>query len=263
MPEKNSFDRVSNKLLLADYLEKHSFPSPKTKSISRHNIELFDFPLLLKPKLDGNGKRIIECQSREEYEAYISKKDFITDDYLIQEKLNGEDIDISFIADNGEILAYTIQKGLVRETYSFATGIEFLEDQKLLDETRAIVKKLNWSGIAHLDFIYLKEKDSYFLIDFNPRMWSTLIGSLYAGVNFPLLLLQLGQNKPIQFKGYQKTHFYLAKSALQARSLNKLKTSTWRYIIKDPLPEITKGIARIFKYKKDLPEINRTSLFTS
>ncbi|MCY1635640.1 ATP-grasp domain-containing protein [Marinifilum sp. D737] len=246
MPTQSTFATVTNKFFLAEFLVNNSFPSPKTKEISGDNIQQFNFPLLLKPRTDFEENRIMECKSREEYEEKISNIDFKADDYVIQEKLNGEDIDISLLAENGEILAYTIQKGLVREAYSFATGIEFLEDQKLLDATKAIVKQLNWSGIAHLDFIYRKETDSYLLIDFNPRMWSTLIGSLYAGVNFPGLMISRAHHKEISFEGYQKTKFYLAKAALQSKSFSVLKTSSWQYIVKDPLPEIAKGIARIF-----------------
>lgn len=247
MPNQSSLAIVTNKLLLADFLDTNSLSSPKTKEISAYNIQDFKFPILLKPRTDYEENRIMECKSREEYEENISKEGFKADEYVIQEKLDGEDIDISFLAENGEILAYTIQKGLVREAFSFATGIEFLDDQKLLDETKAIVKKLKWSGIAHLDFIYLKEPDSYLLIDFNPRMWSTMIGSLYAGVNFPGFMISRAQNKEIKFEGYQKTKFYLAKPALQSKSFSKLKTSSWLYIIKDPLPEIAKGITSIFK----------------
>lgn len=242
MPTQSTFATVTNKLFLAEFLVNNSFPSPKTKEISADNIQQFNFPLLLKPRTDYEENRIMECKSREEYERNISKKGFKADEYVIQEKLNGEDIDISLLAENGEIIAYTIQKGLVREAYSFAIGIEFLEDPKLLDETKAIVKQLNWSGIAHLDFIYLNETDSYLLIDFNPRMWSTLIGSLYAGVNFPGLMISRANHKEISFEGYQKTKFYLAKPALQSKSFSVLKTSSWQYIVKDPLPEIAKVI---------------------
>ncbi|WP_282015494.1 ATP-grasp domain-containing protein [Marinifilum flexuosum] len=244
MPTQSTLATVTNKLLLADFLDNNSFSSPKTKEISADNIQEFKFPILLKPRTDYEENRIKECKSREEYERNISKKGFKADEYVIQEKLNGKDIDISLLAENGEIIAYTIQKGLVREAYSFATGIEFLEDQKLLDETKTIVKKLKWSGIAHLDFIYLKETDSYLLIDFNPRMWSTVIGSLYAGVNFPALMISRAHNKEINFEGYQKTKFYLAKPALQSKSLSVLKTSSWQYILKDPLPEIAKFIGK-------------------
>jgi predicted ATP-grasp superfamily ATP-dependent carboligase len=245
LPSKNAFKTVTDKLLLSKFLEKNSFPTPKTRILSGTNADQFKFPLLLKPRLDCIGNRIIECKSKKEYKQCINKKDFNTDGYVIQEKLNGEDIDISFLAENGNIIAYTIQKGLVREAYSFATGIKFLKDQKLLEQARAIVKKLNWDGIAHLDFIYQKETNSYFLIDFNPRMWSTMIGSLYAGVNFPSLMISRAHNKEVKFEGYQKTKFYLAKPALQSKSLSTLKTSSWSYILKDPLPEIAKIIDHI------------------
>ena len=252
IPSKKAFNTVTNKLLLSEYLEKNSFPFPQSRILSETNIDQFTFPLLLKPKFDSNGIRIIECKSKQEYEQYINRKDFKIDDYIIQEKLLGEDIDISFLAKDGEIIAYTIQKGLTRESYSFATAIEFVKNQQLLDQTKALVKKLNWSGIAHLDFIYQKESDSYILVDFNPRMWSTLIGSTHAGVNFPIAMLKAGLKKEYKFSGYSNIQFFLAKQAIALHKkelikgrLSSLRNSPWKDIIKDPLPELLKGISNI------------------
>ncbi len=249
---------VSDKWLLSQWLDKNSFPSPKTYPATLANINLLDLPYLIKPRLDTNGYQVKLFNDNQELIKTIENPDFNSEDFVMQENIDGEDIDISLLAENGNIIAYTIQKGLVREAFSFASGIEFVDDKKLLKQTETIVSKLNWSGIAHLDFIYHKKSDSYHLLDFNPRMWSTLIGSLYAGVNFPMLLLKTAKNEKIEYKGYSKTDFYLAKPALHRfrkellgkRKLTSLKNSSLNYVIKDPLPEIAKSFEKVISIFK-------------
>ena len=88
IPDDKTFKIVTNKLLLAEYLEKNSFPFPKSRILSETNIDQFTFPILLKPKFDSNGIRIIECKSKQEYDQYINQKDFKAEEYIIQEKLD-------------------------------------------------------------------------------------------------------------------------------------------------------------------------------
>ncbi|BAX80599.1 ATP-grasp domain-containing protein [Labilibaculum antarcticum] len=253
IPNRNDFETISDKWLLAQWLEKHSFASPKSYPVAIANIKKLNLPFLLKPRWDFKDNRIKLLHDINEAMEYIENTDFVSENFIFQEHIQGDDIDISLLAKDGEIIAYTIQQGLVREAFSFATGIEFVADAQLLAQTKAIIHDLNWSGIAHLDFIHQKESNSYYLIDFNPRMWSTLIGSLYAGVNFPLLMLKTAKNEKIEYKGYIETSFYLAKPALlhfrkeliHKRKLTSLKNSSWNYIIKDPLPEIMKGFGKV------------------
>ncbi|MFA9372157.1 MAG: ATP-grasp domain-containing protein [Labilibaculum antarcticum] len=253
IPKWDILKTVSDKWLLSQWLNKNSFPSPKTYPVTHANLNLLELPHLIKPRLDTIGHPVKLFHDAQELIKTIENPDFNSEDFVLQENIYGEDIDISLLAKEGEIIAYTIQKGLVREAFSFASGIEFVDDKELVKQTEAIISKLNWSGIAHLDFIYHKESNSYHLLDFNPRMWSTLIGSLYAGVNFPLLMLKTAKNEKIEYKGYNETSFYLAKPALQRfrkelihkRKLTSLKNSSWNYVVNDPLPEIMKGFGRV------------------
>lgn len=242
---KETLEIVSDKWLLFNWLKEHSFPTPKSYLVSEETLQSIIFPILLKPKLDTNGNKVKMIKSADTYLETTKENNFNKEDFILQENIYGEDIDISLLAKNGIIKAYTIQKGLVREALSFATGIEFIDNNELLKQTEAIIKKLNWNGIAHLDFVHDPKSNSYHLIDFNPRLWSTLIGSLYAGVNFPILMVKLAQNQTIDFIGYRKTQFYLAQQALQQGKLKSIKNSSWKYVLNDPLPEIVKAYKKL------------------
>lgn len=258
IPTQESFEMVSDKWLLSQWMDKHSFPSPQSHQATIANLEKLSFPVLLKPCSDTRGIQVKSIRNKEEALAKLDSPDFESKDFIFQEYIRGEDIDISLLAENGNIRAYTIQKGLIREALSFATGIEFIDNDPLLKQTEAIIREMKWNGVAHLDFIYHKESDTYQLLDFNPRIWSTMIGSRYVGVNFPVLMVQIAQNKEVKYNGYKKTNYFLTQQALlnfrtelfKNRKLTSLKNSSWNYVLRDPLPEILKGLDKAFSVFK-------------
>ena len=47
------------------------------------------------------------------------------------------------------------------------------------------MQALKWSGIVNIDFIYDENDKQAKILEVNPRYWQSLLGSLFAGVNFP------------------------------------------------------------------------------
>ena len=252
LPNESLLQIVSNKLSLAEWLSRNSFASPKTYPVTIENIHKLEYPLLLKPKMDVSELQINVHEKKADLLKEIESDEFKPEKYILQELIVGDDIDISILAEDGEIIAYTIQKGLIRGDFSFSASIEFINNNRLFKITQEIIKQMNWSGIAHLDFIYNESTDMYYLLDFNARIWSTVLGSVHAGINFPVLLLKriLQQNFPLP--SYQNIKFYLAKPALQNikqdllhAKLPNFKNTALQDIGKDPLPEIMKGFKQI------------------
>src|SRR2546428_697479 len=50
------------------------------------------------------------------------------------------------------------------------------------------MQALKWSGIVNIDFIYDENDKQAKILEVNPRYWQSLLGSLFAGVNFPYLV---------------------------------------------------------------------------
>jgi predicted ATP-grasp superfamily ATP-dependent carboligase len=111
---------------------------------------------------------------------------------------------------------------------------------------KEILSSLKWSGVAHIDFIYDPVTEHFFMIDFNPRYWGTLTGSVIAGVNFPWLACQSALGNSFPLPEYKNTTYaiikpkeifrwMLGKKNFKGISFN---STNLRFVLKDPLPAL-------------------------
>lgn len=251
LPRLEQFDIANNKGLLARHLENHKIPSPYTTPI--HSAESFDyeplsFPVIVK-KVDGvgGGRDVYLFKSKSKIARFLKNKP--EGDYILQEYIEGYDIDCSVLCHEGELLAYTMQKGTMygRNKFVPQLSLEFLFEKELFAIVSNLVKSLNWSGVAHIDLRYDTTDQKFKVIEINPRFWATVDASCMAGVNFPYLLCL--QNRNSLFETPKYSHIkYLSLRGLVSR-MRKLEVSklnvpmVWRYTplrftLKDPIPAI-------------------------
>jgi len=265
--DEDTLKTINDKWKLNSWLKKNNFPFSNAVQFSKETemnklLDILSLPVLLKPITGIGGKGIKLINSIENLKSEISENEVYTKDYFIQEYIDGEDIDISFFAINGKILFYTIQKGIVSGQLTYSKGIEFVKNKEFFDLTTAIVSKLNFSGIAHLDFRFDSKRGTYILIDFNARYWSSLEGSRIMGVNFPLLAVAYSMGMQFNYPDYSVGTYYFATTAIKTMIRNlfsrkkypvKLRNSELRFIFIDPIPEIVhtwKKIISVF-HKRD------------
>lgn len=247
-------NQVTSKWELYNWLKGNGFPASQCIMGSADTEELLQslslmmFPILKKPVYGSAGTGIIKFDSSEEVHQFVthnSIKDW--DQVIFQEYVTGSDIDISALCLNGDILNYTIQQGLQSDRLRFSTTIEFVEDEDLLSLSRAIFKKLNFSGIAHLDFRLSKDTGQYYLVDFNARFWSSILGSLEAGINFPLEYIKTALKEPVSPINYKKMIYRFPGEAIKSffhfnkkGRIGKVRSvsSQIKYNLKDPVPAI-------------------------
>ena len=192
MPELDSFDLANDKWQMSRWAEENRIPHPKTRLFSsgdtiREHLSHIAFPVIVKPRngFGGNGIRIFE--NSEEFQRWCSEFEH-TDDHIIQSYIKGHDIDCSIVCHEGKILAHTIQKSIKYSAdYPWPYGLEFLSHDEIFNIVEEIVKRFNWSGVAHLDLRYDEIEKRSKLIEINPRFWASVAASIFAGVNFPYL----------------------------------------------------------------------------
>jgi predicted ATP-grasp superfamily ATP-dependent carboligase len=240
MPEINTLNIVRHKWELYNWLFKNNYAADKPVLLSeaikdestRTNL---CFPLLIKPNWGSGGKGIRRIENLHDFES-VSGSYPDPHEYVIQKIIPGFDIDISFLARDGRIMAYTIQQSIEKKNrYAYARSLKFTHNEELLGITADIVKKLNYSGIAHLDFRYDTLENNYKLVDFNARYWSSLLGSLSAGINFPYLAVC--GDEMISRSEYNSMNYYMDLNVL--RLLWKkipLRNSEFYYDLRDPAP---------------------------
>ena len=250
-----TIETVNDKRKLNNWLETNNFPSSRSvllndkDSINSVSGSL-SFPVLLKPALGlgGEGIRIIE--TKEQLNLILTSDHLSENDYFIQEYINGYDIGVNIFSINGEILFHTIQKAIFSGQLTYSRGTEFVKNQELFELASSIVEKLRYTGVANMDFRYDSKNCKFVLLDFNARYWSTLEGSMFMGVNFPLLVTAYSLGKQINFSDSATGTYYCTKAALQTHFRNfflknkmpiKFRHTRLALIARDPLPEFIRS----------------------
>jgi D-aspartate ligase len=252
LPQPDAFNITSNKWLLADFLKQNGLPHPQTilyeDEWKLDLIKELSFPVLIKPIKGFNGKGIKIIDDLTSLK-YFFNKHRNSEESIFQSFIHGFDIDCSVLCKDGNILVYTIQKGIYPGRLQFAppVGIEFLFDDQVLNIVTVLMNKLKWSGVAHIDLRYDEQDKKVKILEVNSRFWGSLLGSLNAGVNFPYLASLVGLKEDIpkidyHFKKYivpQATLGIIIKNLLRGRTTNfDFDYKFLKYILIDGLPVI-------------------------
>jgi D-aspartate ligase len=155
---------------------------------------------------------------------------------------------MSLLSKDGVILAHTIQKGLLKRERDFAAsaGIRFGFNEQVYNNVYDLIKKLNYSGIAHVDLRYDKKRDEYVIIEINARYWGSLTGSIMAGVNFPYIAIMSGLQKNYTSPAMMESTFvdfisaikYRLRNLFQQNTLFQFEQTDYKYVFRDPIAEL-------------------------
>lgn len=256
LPRPSVFDMLVYKDQLHAVLQKYNFPCAGTYLLNASNLAKFSvnsYPLILKPVHQSSGVGIRRVETRKELAESIKVTE--KEDYIAQEYIPGQDMGCSLLAEDGEIKAITIQRGLEQKGFNFPTAIKFENNQPVYQTVSRLIKLTGYSGLANLDFRLDNRDGEPKLIDFNARFWSSILGSRAAGVDFVLLscFASLGVNfkKPsfyenIYLMGASTFNYYKKnmRTMYAGSDANDISTDLWHRIF-DPLPEIVRFANRL------------------
>jgi predicted ATP-grasp superfamily ATP-dependent carboligase len=261
LPPLNSFNIAADKWLLAEFLFENNLPLPTTilfKSTDQFSNDLsaIDFPALIKPRNLGGGVGIELWKDQTELLKHLQENKN-SEEVIVQSFIKGYNIGCSVLCQDGEILAYTIQKELLKSGSQFGPsgGIVFIYEENVYSLVKQLILKLNWSGIANIDMRYDEKDNTFKILEINPRFWVSLIGSLSVGVNFPYLACMTSQKILYSQPKYLFKPFYyfrLIARMKRARTIhtieqkfNLFNDTDLRYIIRDPLPLMVRFLYRL------------------
>ena len=266
LPPLDKFDTAINKWRFADFMQTHDIPTPRTILFRKdagfnEQMEDFKFPVLLKPTMSTNGSGIIQFDDRASLELFLDSPRNRECEYIIQALVSGYDIDCSVLCRDGEILAYTIQKGVIPNSRRFRPpfAIEFLRHEEVLRVASKLVAALGWNGVAHIDMMVDTTNDCVMVIELNARYWGSLMGSLKAGVNFPYLAVIAALGQPLPRVSYRNIRYIEAYAAMQLLTRRPflhgaggfpLSESGWRYVLADPLATIAEKTVSLLRRMK-------------
>jgi predicted ATP-grasp superfamily ATP-dependent carboligase len=253
-------DIFADKWLLAQLLERENIPHPRTHSLPAANLDRqhfsgMKFPLMVKARERSAGGGICLCHNAQQVVDFLSNQSD-TSEFFLQEFVTGPDLDVSVLCRDGEILAYTIQRGVIASHKPFhpPAAIEFIQDAGTFKSIQRLVRAVKWSGIAHFDCIYDLQTREAKLLEANPRYWRSLLGSLKAGVNFPYLACLASDGHQFERPSYRNVKYAKPEAALRmwvSRWYNRdtprwsIKDSAFSTLLRDPLPDLAIQAGRL------------------
>ena len=201
-PGRELFDSLRNKSCLVDFAQEHAVPIPETFRPTSKEEALalrnqLPYPVLLKPKVGAAGYKIQRVNNAFEFSEALNQYQNIP---IIQERIEGEDLELTVLCVNGESIAGSTYMSLRNYPPPFGPPVacRTIINDKLMLTGMEFLKKLKYNGPAHLDFRRDQRDGQVKLLDFNPRLAGTNCISICSGVNFPLILYRLALGEKIE-----------------------------------------------------------------
>lgn len=173
----------------------------KTKIInSMHDVNAIDekFPILVK----GAIYEAYVAHDTNELIYYTSK---IAHKWgfpvIVQEYVQGEEINATCIGnEHGNLVGFIGMKKVVTSQMGKGWTCISIKNEILLDISKKILGALKWKGPIEIEGIFSKTNNNYYILELNPRFPQWIYLSKGAGVNLPLMCLNLamGNNTPME-----------------------------------------------------------------
>jgi hypothetical protein len=247
LPNQHTFDMATNKASLAKFLTVHGIPQPPTVLVTvgaqmPDGLSALNFPVLAKPPLLAGGRGIQRCKDPAELDDFLADKP-TGEIWVVQELVKGHDVCVNALCQKGKVIASTAQHAIDQSPYSFGppTDFEFKSDLLATGIAGRLIEKLSWSGIANIDMRFDTKRNAPVVLEVNGRYWASLLGSMNAGVNFPLLACEAISGSTVSNRHPRDTRYFRGKSnmlqSLTGGGKHRVKPSETdlRYFVQDPV----------------------------
>jgi len=180
---------------------------------------------------------------------------------IIQELIKGEDLELTLLCIRGEPIAGSVYLSLRNYPLPYGPPVacRTIKDDAFMDLGMNFLKKLNYNGVAHLDFRRDQNDGKAKLLDFNVRLAGTNEMSICSGIDFGYLLYRsaIGEEVDQIFKYEINKEFrwllfgefrYLLATTNKWKTLKDMlrwKNVSTNFSMTDPLPSIAPVLKKI------------------
>lgn len=162
--------------------------------------DTLDYPLVIKPTrslVSGNNRA---SQQTVAYACTADELFAIATHYLesgsllLQPLFRGVGVGVEVLAKDGEVL-YAFQHERIHEVPLSGGGSSLRKSAALnpllLADTQRLIKAMDWTGVAMVEFKWNPQTHAYRLMEVNGRFWGSLPLASVAGADFPAMLARL------------------------------------------------------------------------
>lgn len=185
LPDRHSFERLADKWQFYQTCQEADLPTPNTLYLKDKADIDFDsvratvgLPFVLKPTNKSNGLGVCIVHSSDHLrEEVFRNRNYDFSPLIAQTFIPGIDIDISILAESGDVKHFAVQIRKERQLW-------FVQNEKLVECTKELVRSLNYTGVMHIDARLENGSEEIFLLEANPRFWASVDEATLGGLNF-------------------------------------------------------------------------------
>jgi len=152
-------------------------------------------PFVLKPSRSVAGGKKLSVSYAEGTPELTRTIEALPDEafpLLIQERIQGTGEGIFLLMWNGELRATFAHRRIREKPPSGGVSVvrdSAIPDEDLVEAASNLMKKLDWNGVAMVEFKVEERTRIPYLMEINGRFWGSLQLAVDAGVDFPRLLV--------------------------------------------------------------------------
>lgn len=214
LPTLEQFEE-RHKTNLPEFGEKYGLEVPFSKAITRSDEidklkDEFEYPVMVKGKFYDAYLAYNEEQVKMNYNKISAKWGLPV---IIQEFIKGTEVNVVALGDGhgNTIGAVPMRKQFITDKGKAWSGIT-LDDPKLLDLTRRIIKATKWRGGMEVELVK-SHKNELFIIEINPRIPAWVYLAVGAGQNLPEALVKLALGMDVEpYKSYEVGKMFIRYS---------------------------------------------------
>jgi len=181
LPGIDSFNIATNKIQFQQFCTENGFAVPG--SFTKNDIPFLQqqfIPLVIKPNIGSGAVGVYFIKNVSELNRLLAVD---WQNYLVQEHINNTHVEGAFFLMNkGQLVSYYGHKRVrvFPETGGVTVYSEYRYNEKLKETGTELLKKLRWSGLAMIEFLYDEPSGDYKIIELNPRLWGSFLLSEFS-----------------------------------------------------------------------------------
>ncbi|QKG78804.1 carboxylate--amine ligase [Tenuifilum thalassicum] len=224
-PDIDIINNIYDKRNLLKIAKDLNIPIPKTIFLSsadevNSNSEL-DFPLITKGRFGLSfyktmGKKVFLSKNINEFKEHLK---IIESKYNISETFTqelipyyGNNKTVSFTAFciEGDVKTYWIGEKIREHPIQFgtATSARSIIEKELLEQSKILLKNLNYTGVCEIEYIYDPRIEKHLLIEINARTWLWVELAKKCGINYALYIYNYLNGLSIDFPKHYSEDVY-------------------------------------------------------
>jgi len=168
---------------------------PKTIHDVNDFLNKSNEPIIVK-KLSSSSTRgtyFLDKQTIHEFTDWMKLNNLRYGNFLLQQYVEGNGYGVSMLFNKGNLRAKFTHKRLEEISPEGGVSTQRISviNKCLEDYAEKLLNKVNYHGVAMVEFKYNEETQQSWFIEVNPRFWGSIALSIQAGVDFPYMLYKL------------------------------------------------------------------------